>query len=136
MIDVQPETFSVHVIGEATGYEYAGNFKVKPILSQAEQLGRDELARTMLGAKATEASPRANSQAYILAEIQIRTVEAPAFWKEAKSGLALLDENVMSHVYDKIQAVELAWREAVKKKADEKRAELAKMQPLNAPKAS
>lgn len=133
MIDVQPETFSVDVIGEATGTHYQGVFKVKPILTQNEQLARDELARTMLGVKSQEASPRANSQAYILAEIRVRSLDIPAFWKECKEGGALLDENVMSTIYDKIQETEAAWRLKVKAEAEKKRAALSQMQPLNAP---
>ena len=133
MIDVQPESFSVDIIGDATGEQYKGVFKVKPILTQNEQLARDELARTMLGLKSQEASPRANSQAYILAEIRIRTVDMPAFWKECKEGGTLLDENVMGRIYDKIQETEALWREKKKTEAAQKRGELANMQPLSTP---
>lgn len=135
MIDIQPETFTVKVIGEATGNEYAGNFKVWPILHQGQQFTRDEVVRNLLGAKSGEASPAALSRAFVLAEIQVRSIEVPAFWKEVDNGLKLVDENVMGHVYDRIQEVEKAWRAKVKAEADEKRKTLAAMPALNAPKA-
>ncbi len=126
MIDVTPVTFNIKIVGETTGEEFVGSFKVKPVLHQADQLERDSIMRNLLGAAAAQASPRAVSQALLLAEIQIRALETPNFWKEAKNGLSLFDENVMAHVYDKIQEVEKDWRTAIKKKADAARAELEK----------
>lgn len=126
MTDVQPVPFTIRVVGETTGEEYFGNFKVKPVLHQADQLARDALTRDFLGQNPKDASPRAVSQAVILAEIQIRSVETPNFWRESKNGLTLFDESVMSAIYDKIMEVEKNWREEVKKKADEARAALAK----------
>jgi len=132
MIDVSPVTFSVKIIGETTSQEYAGTFKVKPILTQSEQIQRDGIMRDLLGGRASEASPRAVSQALLLAEVQIRSVDVPAFWKESKMGLGLFDENVLGTVYDKIQTVELEWRADMKKKADEARKVLADMPVTNA----
>ena len=127
MIDVSPVPFNVKIIGETTSQEYVGTFKVKPVLTQMEQIQRDAVMRDILGGKASEASPRAVSQALLLAEIQCRSIEVPSFWKEAKNGTALFDENVLGTVYDRIQQVELEWRADMKKKADEARKALADM---------
>ncbi len=123
MIDVQPVTFNIKIVGETTSQEYVGSFKVRPVLTQAEQLQRDGIMRDLLGGRASEASPRAVSQALLLAEIQVRSLDTPMFWKEAKNGLALFDENVMGTVYDRIQEVEKEWRaDMAKKAADAKKA--------------
>lgn len=127
MLDVSPVPFNIKVVGETTGEEYVGTFKVKPILHQADQLARDALMRDLLSGKTEGASPRAVSQALLLAEIQIRAVETPAFWKESKNGLTLYDEAVMSTVYDRIQEVERDWRADIKKKHDAARGDLEKM---------
>jgi len=129
MIDPQPVSFNIKVIGSTTGQEYMGTFKVKPVLSQAEQLQRDAIMRDLLGGRVQDSSPRAVSQALLLAEIQIRSLSVPEFWKESKNGLSLYDEEVMAAVYDKIQTTEQEWKADIKKKADEARAELAKMDP-------
>lgn len=118
MIDIQPVPFSIRVTGETTGTEYVGSFKVKPILHQADQLARDAAVRDILGSRASDANPRAVSAAFIIAEIQIRSIETPNFWKESKNGLTLYDEAPMTAAYDKIQEIEKQWREDVKKKAD------------------
>lgn len=125
MIDVQPVSFTIRVTGEVTGTEYVGTFKIKPILHQADQLARDSMVRDLLGSRPDGAAPRAISQAFILAEIQIRSLETPNFWKEAQNGLKLYDEAPMTAAYDKIQEAEKNWRDDVKKKADEARAALA-----------
>jgi len=125
--DPQPVSFVLKVVGETTGYEYIGTFKVKPILTQHDQLQRDTLMRDLLGSKAADASPRAVSQALLLAEIQVRATETPEFWKESRNGLALYDEAVMAQVYDKIQEIEKDFRAEIKKKADAAREDLKAM---------
>jgi hypothetical protein len=127
MIDVNPVSFSIKVIGETTGEEYVGSWKVKPILSTDDQLTRDQIMRDRLGGTTAGATPRAISQALILAEIQVRCLDVPAFWKESKNGLALYDESVMGHVYDRILEVEKEWRAEAKKKSDAARVDLAAM---------
>ena len=129
-MNIEPVSFTVNVVGDTTGTEYVGLFKVKPVLNTTEQIARDAVMRDIIGPNPQEASPRAKSQAYILAEIRIRAIEAPAFWTGARDGGGLFDENVMGAVYDKIQDVEKQWRADVKKKADEAREALKKLDPL------
>jgi len=129
-MDVEPVTFTVNVVGDTTGQEYVGMFKVKPILRTDEQIARDAVMRDILGPNPQDASPRAKSQAFILAEIRIRVIEAPAFWSGARDGAALYDENVMGKVYDQIQDVEKTWRAEVKKKADAAKDALRQAGPI------
>lgn len=127
MFDVSPVSFMIDVLGEVTGHRYEGTFKVKPILSHAEQLSRDIAMRDLLGPKPGDASGRATSQAVILAEIRIRSVEAPSWWKDSRDGLNLFDEVVLATLFDKIQEIEAKWKEDVKKKAEDVKVKLAEL---------
>lgn len=128
---VQPTTITISVVGETTGEEFAGVFKVKPLLTTDEQITRDQVMRDILGSNPQDASPRAKSQAFILAEIRTRSTETPAWWKESGAGALLYDESVVSHIYDKIQEAEKQWRADVKTKADVARAALRKTEPTD-----
>jgi hypothetical protein len=127
MFSVEPVSFNINVVGTTTGTEYLGTFKVYPILSTAQQLARDAIMRDLLGPNCKDASARAQSQAFVTAEIRIRSVEVPTFWTESKAGMNLFDEEVASTIFDKIQEVEVKWREDIKKKADAARDALRAM---------
>jgi hypothetical protein len=129
MITVEPVSFSINVIGETTGFEYLGQFRVKPVLTQGEQLVRDAAMRELLGSAAKEASGRAVSQALLISEIRIRSIETPTWWTESRAGLGLLDESPLGVIYDKIQEVETNWKKDVKAKADAAREALRAVPP-------
>ncbi len=115
--DTSPVSFNVDVVGEVTGTVYSGVFRVKPVLTHSEQLFRDQLMRQFLGPNPKDASGRAISQAGILAEIQIRTVDAPHWWKDSNNGLSLFDELIIAKIYDCIVEVENKWKESIKSAA-------------------
>ena len=128
MFSVTPESFNVNIVGSTTGQEYIGVWKVKPVLNAAEQILRDSIMRDLLGPNSKESSNRATSQAFLVAEIRVRTIEAPTFWQESNFGLLFLDEEVTATVYDQIQEIEKKWREEIKKKGEAAKAAL-KTQP-------
>ncbi len=124
MFDVSPVSFAVEIEGDVTGHRYEGMFKTKPILTHSEQLARDIIMRDLLGPNPKDGSIRAVSQAGIIAEIRIRCVETPSWWKDNGNGLGLYDENVIATVYDKIQEIDTKWKAEVKAKADKAKADL------------
>ncbi len=100
--------FTVDVIGDQSGERFAGKFCAKTTLTHREQLRRDELRRMYLGsfAGSAPASPRAENQAMIFAEINIRLSgdkAAPNFWRDSDGGMDLLDDNVIQAVYKGVQ---------------------------------
>ncbi len=124
MFDTSPVSVSVDEVGDVTGTKFEGVFRFKPILTHAEQLMRDQIMRDLLGPTPKEASLRAVSQAGIIAEIKIRTVESPSWWKDSRDGLALYDESIIAVIYDRIMEVESKWKEDVKKKAADAKVKL------------
>jgi len=124
MFDTSPVSFMIDVDGDVTGHRYDGTFKVKPILTHAEQLMRDIAMRDLLGPNPKDSSIRAVSQAGIIAEIRVRSVETPSWWKDARDGLGLYDENVLATVFDKIQEIDAKWKSDVKARAEEAKQKL------------
>lgn len=111
--------FDLDVVGESTESTFKGAFRAKVRLSFREQLRMDQIRRELLGPDpAGNASPDAAAFAIALAELSVRIVEAPEWWKEAKGGLDLEDENVLLEVWEKVKAI-------LKEEAD-KKAEAAK----------
>ncbi len=127
MFDTSPVSFMVDVEGDVTGHRYDGTFKIKPILTHAEQLMRDIIMRDLLGPNPKDGSIRAVSQAGIIAEIRVRCVETPSWWKDARDGLSLYDENVIATIYDKCLEIDAKWKEDVKSKSDKAKVDLAEI---------
>lgn len=127
MFDTSPVSFMIDIEGDVTGHRYDGTFKTKPILTHAEQLSRDIVMRDLLGPNPKDSSIRAVSQAGIIAEIRVRCVETPSWWKDARDGLGLYDENVLATVFDKIQEIDVKWKADIKTKAEEAKQKLVEM---------
>jgi hypothetical protein len=96
--------FTVDVVGDSSAEVFKGKFDLKTVLSHGEQLRRDELRRFYLGANNnTTPTPRAASQAEVLAEINSRIngeKGAPSWWAQAQGGLSLVDDNVLRAIND------------------------------------
>lgn len=97
------ETFSIHVEGDTSGDTWTGNFVTKIWLSHREFLRIDQIRRTLLGETPSNPSDRAANTAAMLAELQVRLVEYPPFWKDSGYGLDLVDDNVVGAIWDKVQ---------------------------------
>lgn len=97
------EAFSVHLIGDVTGETWTGGFTTKIWLSHRELLRIDQIRRQLLGETPSSPSVRAADTADMLSELQVRLVEAPAFWKDAGNGLDLVDDNLLQEVWAKVQ---------------------------------
>lgn len=107
MADDNVTTVRVDERGSITEKHWFGDFKVKKSLSLRDQLARDRHRRALLGEEPGAADARADSIAYMLAEIWPRIVEAPAWWREQANGLDLLDDNMLTVVYNAVMAVDV-----------------------------
>lgn len=125
MFEVKPENFVVDVTGEITGKQYYGTFKVKPILTHAEQIQRDIYMREILGPNSESALAAARDNALVFADLRVRIIDAPAFWKESNYGLDLYDGEIVGKIWEKAREVENNWRQAIKAKAEEAKKEIA-----------
>lgn len=110
--------FTVTVVGETTGQNFSGIFRVKNRLSHREQLLRDETRRQILGSAPDAASPRAMNQALVFSEIAAHLIEAPKWWQLADGGLDLEDDNVVAAVYDGVVKTVSDFQESIRKQLD------------------
>ncbi len=127
MFDTSPVSFQLEIEGDVTGHRYEGMFKTRPILTHSEQLTRDIIMRDLLGPNPKDGSLRAVSQAGIIAEIRVRCVETPSWWKDSREGLGLYDENVLGTIYDKILEIDAKWKSDVKAKAEKAKTDLVEL---------
>jgi len=121
----ETEVFSLSVVGEASKTTWAGEFSVKTKLSWRDQLQMDKTRRELLGADAQGASPDAVAQAVILAELGVRIVKSPTWWMESNRGLDLVDDNVLTEIYQKVRTVVMGLDKAAEKEVEAARQDLA-----------
>jgi hypothetical protein len=110
--------FTLDVTGNETGEKYFGTFTVYKRLPHGMQLKRESILRELIGTNPDAASPRAQSQAAIIAELRVSVVKAPDWLKASNFGLDLFDDNVLSQLDQEITKVRDNAREEVKKKVD------------------
>jgi hypothetical protein len=126
MIEVKPESFTIDITGEITGKQYYGTFKVKPILTHAEQIQRDIFMRDILGPGSESAAATAKENALVFADLRVRVLDAPAFWQESRFGLDLYDGEIIGKIWEKTREAENSFRKSIKDKAEEAKKEIAK----------
>jgi hypothetical protein len=128
-MDVTPRSVIVKVTGDTSGTEFAGTFKVKPLLSHGEQMEVDRIRREILGPRPSDATPRAFSQATLFAECQMRIVPgeggSPSWWRDNNGGMNLFDDNVVKTVYAQVEKVENDFRKELADAAEAAKKEIA-----------
>lgn len=81
--------------------------------------------RDLLGVNPKEASPRAYSQAEIIASCQISLVKYPDWLKDSRFGLDLADDSLLEELDKQITAIQGKAILDIQKKAEAARASLA-----------
>jgi hypothetical protein len=107
-------TFSFITTGKDTGNPYSGEFQVKTLLSRRDAFMADQLRREIVGPspEGTPPVPALQGEAYMLGQLQVRIISAPAWWKDSNFGRDLLDSNIVSELF------ELAMAKAIQVKAN------------------
>lgn len=121
-----PQEFTIKMVGQLSGEEYKGVFKVRPRLNLQQRLTRDQLRRDLLGAKGDEAGADASNIALVFSKIWVHVIDAPGWWKDAKNGLDLEDDEVVGKVYEEVVRIETESIAALTKKGDAAAEELKK----------
>jgi hypothetical protein len=86
------------------------------------------MTRELLGPLAHEAGIEITNRASIIAELNYRLTEAPDFWKNARGGLDLIDDNVVLEVYEQAKKVREDWLKAQKEKGEAAKKALTKVE--------
>lgn len=114
----ETEQFSLDAVGELSDQKYYGTFDCLKRLTHAKQIARDRIIREILGPNAQDASNRARNQAEIVAQMQVCLIGAPDWLKNARYGLDLIDDNIISEISDRIDEIQLKAIKEIKEKGN------------------
>ena len=110
------KSFQLDHTGETTGKRYEGTFNVKCALNMAEKR-KLEIERSTLSADLTNPTGNLSAIAVVVANLRVRVVDGPDWFKQAIMSLDLLDEDVLFEIYSKCLDKSEEWISEVKKKS-------------------
>ena len=127
MILNDPKSFVINVTGASTGRLYEGLFKAKPLLSHREKIRQDVLRRRILETEGGAVPGEdANNIANIFSKIWVHVTEAPSWWKDARDGIELLDEEPVIAVLNEVLRVQKEMQDSMQKQGEEAKVSLTK----------
>lgn len=103
-------SFSLEEKGLTTGLPYKGEFTVRAILNMGQKHAL-ELEKTMLQADMKSPTPGLSGISNVLAELRVRIIKGPTWWRDSEGGALIDDENILIALYTKILEEETAWRQ-------------------------
>lgn len=103
-------SFHISARGEITKQIWQGRFKVKRILSHADKFEIKRIFRDILGKNIVDKDSEDFIKAGMIAEVQVRVLEAPAWFRESNLGLDLVDISPISEILTKCYEEEGNWR--------------------------
>ena len=109
-------TFDVDCTGEITGKRYEGTFTVLCSLNIGQKHAL-ALEKTRLLGNYSSPTEDLISLSVILANLRVKIVDGPEWWKQSRGGSSLEDEEVIVTLYEKISEAERTWKETLKQKA-------------------
>jgi hypothetical protein len=109
--------FDFDYTGATTNKKYDGQFTVVCMLNMARKHAL-EIEKTRLMADFQNPTDGLFGLAVVLANLRVRIVDAPEWWKQSKGGFDILDEDALVALYDKVMEQESKWRESLKTKAE------------------
>lgn len=107
----------LQTVGETTKQKYFGTFRIKVILTQRERLLVEREYSALLPSD-KGASEENKLRAAVLAELSVRVVESPDWWKNSDYGRELLDSQPLWDLMVSIDKERNAWQEELDKLAN------------------
>jgi hypothetical protein len=111
-------TFHFSEKGESTGLKYEGTFKVKCLFTTAEKLDIGLRIDSYNRGSKTVSQGIAILNA-TLAELDVRIIDAPSFWKDCDFGRDLVDTNIIYEVFKKASVSEEDFKTRIQALAEE-----------------
>ena|ERR1700677_2855089 len=121
---LEPKEFTIDIVGERTARTYMGKFRTKTLLTHRETIQVDNIRRSLLGADPSNSGATAGATAGVLAELSVRLIETPQWWKDSNGSMDLFDEIVLVTVMNKVQEIETEYLNSIKKQGDKAKEEL------------
>ena len=123
-------TFTIKSTGDVTKQVFEGEFSSRVMLTVGEKrLLEAEKARYTTDLKNPTESLIAYSN--VLAELKVRIIDAPIWWKESSNGEALMDENVLLDVFNQMSEGVIEWMDQLNKKVEPETAKEGKTSSKN-----
>lgn len=136
---IKTEKITINLVGENSGESFAGTFEIYLSLPLGKRLELDQYRRAYLGNQGNVMLSAEVDLVEKLANIRARVVLnpkdepiAPRWWTESQFGLSLEDENVVTDIYNKMQAALEKRKTELKAERDASRTALAKAEPAEA----
>lgn len=108
-------TISLQITGEETGDQFVGDFVVKTLLTRKDVFEADRIRRTILGPSpdGTPPAPALQAEAYMLGQLRVRILSSPPWWERSTYGIELLDQNVVTTLFELAMSKEEERRKSV-----------------------
>lgn len=120
--------FDLNILGDRTNQTYMGTFKVKCLLSPLEEIEADKVYRELLGPNSHLAQEHVRQQAFALAQLDQRIIEAPPFWdNQILGGGHIKDRNMVLEVLEKAIEAQEKYVEQKEKELEKKQKKMAQM---------
>jgi hypothetical protein len=110
------KSFEISHVGEITGKKYEGTFTVKCVLNLAEKR-KVEIERSSMSADLNNPTANLSAIAGVVANLRVRVVDAPDWFKQSIGTLDILDEEVFYDIFSKCLDKSDEWLSEVKKKS-------------------
>lgn len=111
-------TFNIVVVGEKTKKKYEGSFTVKCLLSVQEMV-EVGLRMDRYNQGSSTVSPGVTRMNRAIAEMEIRQIKTPSWWKDSDDGRTFLDANVVFEVFLKALDAETEFDKRIAEQAKE-----------------
>lgn len=110
------KSFQLDHLGEVTGKKYEGTFTVICVLNTAQKRVL-EIEKSALSADLSNPTGNLSAIATVIANLRVRVIKSPDWFKQAISDLDLLDEDVFFTLYGKCLDQADEWLKEVKGEA-------------------
>ena len=129
------KSFHFKHAGELTGRIYEGEFLVKCVLNLADKRTL-EVEKSALSLDLTNPSGNLAAISDVVANLRVRVIDSPDWFKQAVNSLDILDDELFFEVYGECLEASAAWVDKVKGKAADKDADLQRDSEGNSSKES
>jgi hypothetical protein len=96
-----------------TGKRYEGRFTVLCVLNMGQK-HRLELEKTRLLGNFPNPTDGLVGIAVVLANLRVKIVDAPDWWKQSNGGYEIMDEDCLMNLFNKVDGLEAEWRAKLK----------------------
>lgn len=100
----------------STGESFSGTFKIKAVLTNEDRFTIERVYKSFLPDDSSS-SEQIKADATVIAELNVRVLESPAWFQESRGGRAMIDMQPLYDLFVKIKEAQTEWQLEVSKLA-------------------